>query len=206
MVILINKMKPVLRINLLEGSEARRRKKDLKITLRNVIFGLLAFWLVVFLFNILVGVKIKALKAEKKKIEKEWKQNQFLLTKKEYFLNWQQGFKGIFSFLETTFKRDYLWSDILARFSNLTPEEIWFREIRLENEKGRKFLEIKASVGYLEDNKGMLKEINSFVNVLGKDSLLSSYLGNVGIKNLKRNTADEKREVMDFSLSFSLKK
>ena len=198
-------MKPVLSINLLEGSEARRRKKNLKITLRNVIFGLLAFWLIVFLFNIVIGVKIESLKVEKKKIEKEWKQNQSLLTKKEYFFNWQQGFKGIFSFLKTTFKRDYLWSDILARFSKLTPQELWFREIRLENERGQKSLEIKASVGYLEDNKGMLKEINNFVNVLGKDSLLSSYLGNVGIKNLKRN-AGTKREVMNFSLSFSLKK
>ncbi len=181
-------MEKFLEVNLLYGSEERRKREYLIQVYKKITIFFLLLIPIGIGSNIFLNLRIRYLKSKLSEIEKELEKTAKLLEKREYLLGWKESYEEIFNFFRNIFKRPIKWSIVLERFSELTPEEIWFTKMSMDKNKN---LQINACVGFLEDDKKMLNKINEFIENIKKDRFLRRYFKEVALKDVNKKTASQ---------------
>lgn len=194
-----------LQINLKAGSIERRQAEFLREAFNKVILIEAIFWVVLLGINFSLSFQIHNLKKRLSSIEAEWKTTEPLLKEREYLLEWKDGYAEVFNSLRQIFKRDLSWFAVFKSFSDLVPAEMCFKEVALRGAGEKRILEIRAGIGYLSSDEEKLKKINSFLESVKKDKVLSE---NFEVPELKDITKAQVRreEVMDLKFSLTLKK
>ncbi len=82
---------------------------------------------------------------------------------------------------------------------------MWFRELSLREERNKKVLEIKASIGYLSSDEDKLRKMNSFLESAKKDKILSENFEVPDLKDITKVRRQEE-EVIDLEFSFTSEK
>lgn len=199
----MNKMKR-LHINL-QPESVEKKKTEFKMqAFKNAILAEAILLSIILAINILLSLQISGFKSRLSLIDKEWKSTEPLLKERDYLLQWKAGYLEVFGFLKGIFKRDLSWYAILKNFSSLLPEEMWFKEMSLKEVGSSRVLEIKASVGYLDNDEDKLNKINSFIEAAKKDSAISKDFEVPDLQDVaKIKVKDE--DMLDLKFSLSLK-
>ncbi|RKY38913.1 MAG: hypothetical protein DRP76_03915, partial [Candidatus Omnitrophota bacterium] len=166
----------------------------------------IGFFLVfILIVNFFLDFQIHSFKKRLSSIEKEWEAIKSSLEEREYLLEWKDKFYDVFTSLQEILRQDLPWSSILKSLSNLVPAEMWFRELSLREERNKKVLEIKASIGYLSSDEDKLRKMNSFLESAKKDKILSENFEVPDLKDITKVRRQEE-EVIDLEFSFTSEK
>ncbi len=190
-------MKEFFEINLLYGAQERKKREYLRQKYKAIILLLIFILPLAGGVNFFLNVRIKHLRAKLSNIEKELKRTDKLLEEREYLLDWKENYEEIFGFLAKTFRRPIKWFKVLEIFSLLTPEEIWFNKMSIEEDG---VLRIIAYVSFLNTDKEMFKKINEFLEALRKDSTLNTYFKNPVLEDVCKKKIENKEYGMEFKI------
>ncbi|HEC69516.1 MAG TPA: hypothetical protein ENI31_04465 [Candidatus Omnitrophica bacterium] len=194
-----------LRINLKPGSIEEKRKEFVRDIFNKVVMVIGFFLVFILIVNFFLDFQIHSFKKRLSSIEKEWEAIKSSLEEREYLLEWKDKFYDVFTSLQEILRQDLPWSSILKSLSNLVPAEMWFRELSLREERNKKVLEIKASIGYLSSDEDKLRKMNSFLESAKKDKILSENFEVPDLKDITKVRRQEE-EVIDLEFSFTSEK
>lgn len=193
-----------IHINLQPGWVERKKREFLRQAFKKAITAEVVLLIIILAVNLFLNLQASGLKNRLSLIDKEWSSTEPLLKERDYLLQWKEGYLEIFSFIKGVFKRDLSWYSILKTFTYLLPEEMWFKEMALKETGQRKILEIKASIGYLENDEAKLNKINSFIEAAKKDSVISEDFEVPDLQDVaKIKVKDE--DILDLKFSLTLK-
>ncbi len=191
-----------MRINLLP-EELRPRKLVIAVSpnLKKMAVGFLLFWLILGAFSFFLMSKINYLKKTISKLEADWKNTEPLTKERDALIKRKKELNGFLALLKEGFKRDIFWSKNLAAFANLVPQEVWLKEISLQQNVA---LNVGASVSYLKTDEELLNKINSFIEGLRKDSAFFKDFQNLVLLEINK-AGGSNQNIMDFKLRLSLR-
>lgn len=191
-----------MRINLLP-EELRPRKLviALSLNLKKLLIGFLLFWLILGAFSFFLMSKINYLKKSISKIEADWKNTEPLMKERDALVKRKKELNGFLALLKEGFKRDVFWSKNLSAFANLVPQEVWLKQISLEQNAA---LNVWAAVSYLKSDEELLNKINSFIEGIRKDSAFFKDFQNLVLLEINK-AGSASQNIMDFKLRLSLR-
>ncbi len=191
-----------MRINLLpEELRPRTLTIALSLNLKKMAVGFLLFWLILGALSFFLGHKINYLKKTISKIEADWKNTEPLTKERDALIKHKKELNGFLALLREGFKRDIFWSEKLAAFASLVPQEVWLKEISLEQNIA---LNVGASVGGLKTDEELLNKINSFIEGIRKDSAFFKDFQNLVLLEINK-AGGSSQNIMDFKLRLSLR-
>jgi len=191
-----------MKINLLP-EELRPKKSAILVSLnlKRLVSGFLLLWLILGAFSFFLMYKINYLKKSFSKVEAVWRNAEPLIKERDALLKRKKELNGFLTLLKDGVKRDIFWSKKLASLANLVPEEIWLKEISLEQGIA---LNVWAAVSYLKSDEELLNKINNFIEEIKKDSAFFKDFQNLALLEINK-TGDSNRNIMDFKLRLSLR-
>ncbi len=193
-----------MQINLLPGQLEKRKTAALWQGLKKMLFAFIFLWLFLGGALVFLASNISAFKKRISKLQADWRTTEPMLKERDHLIKERQGLGEFLLFINKHLKKGVLWSEKLAAFSGLVPEEIWLNEISLKREGQDASLEVWASVSYLKSDEEMLNKINSFIEEIKKDNAFFKDFQSLSLFEInKAGGAVEK--VMNFRFSLSLK-